>query len=573
LSTRSKGFKGLVLHKASKVWSGTYRTTVWDNNSTNPFAAYCDDNYRIYLPMHMDLNHLRGLAEHECAHIRFTNAKAWKEAIQKVAKITGHSAIVVKEVLNLLEDLRIEILFSKVFKGATTDFNYLLSQLEKEYATKKHYSEEERWSSNLFKTIRFGANINEVGGEVRESIKKQPVFTRVVQGAMKILQSCPYKMDELKFPMCEEIVPVIAKCEEVKKEWDKLSKVLKKVEAEKNKDEVDAALRRIDEDINNISKNAEKDVDAALEKIAKALGTIDSIKATSRKDEEILSPLKRTSSGEKIRINVAEVLPSGEYEKEVEKDISRRLAKLGFVETSFLGVEEKLPSKSGAIRISKAVSRVAGGRGSFFSRIRKVQGVDVLLLIDQSGSMKERDSSCNLRKDFQAILAAAAFQKTLETNVNIKTAIIGFSAVRSELVVNHYLYKKFDEKFNLTKLCRLIGSDENRDGTSIRFAGQYLLNYGRAHSKKILIVVSDGAPWHGGTKYEGLAAIEDTKKAINEVKAQGIVVFGLGINITDKAKETYHYMYGTQVTFMDTAKLTNVIIELARLIQQLVETA
>jgi nitric oxide reductase activation protein len=176
------------------------------------------------------------------------------------------------------------------------------------------------------------------------------------------------------------------------------------------------------------------------------------------------------------------------------------------------------------------------------------------------------------RKDLQAVLAAAAFQKSLEKNTNIQTAIIGFSAINGELVVTHFLYKKFDEKFSLAKLCGLIGDDENRDGTSIRFAGKYLLNYGRADSKKILIVVSDGIPFHGGTRYIGRSAMEDTRKAINEVRAQDIVVLGLGIGIDEEYKENYYSMYGTSVTFMDASKLTNVMLELSRMIQQLVET-
>ncbi|MCL6578418.1 MAG: VWA domain-containing protein [Candidatus Bathyarchaeota archaeon] len=586
----SKGFKGLVLHKASKVWSGNHRTTVWDNNSDNPFCAYCDNYYRIYLPMYKDLNHLRGLSEHECAHIRFTNAKVWKEAIQKVARIAGCSESFTREILNLLEDLRVEILFSKVFKGSALDFEYLLYELKKRYTKKKLISEAQKWSADLFNTIRFGENSNKLWVEVREAIKKQPVFTRVVQGAIKILMSCPYKTETLKFPTGEATVSPVAECKEVKKEWDALSNVLKKVESETKvkKDEIgheigeeeEAAKRgkiedvmdSVKEEMDRISKKAEEEISKTLEKIAKSLEDVDSIKATSRDEKEVLNPIERTSFGEKVNVKIIEPTAYS-IESIKEEEIQKRLAKLGLFDPTFLGVEEKLPSKSGKVRISKAISRVAGGRGRFFFRVRKVPGVDVLLLIDQSGSMKNMCSDERSRKDFQAILSAAAFQKSLDRDANIKTAIIGFSAQNGELVVTHFLYKKFDEKFNIKKLCTLIGKGENRDGTSIRFAGKYLLNYGRPDSKKVLVVISDGEPSHGSTGYVGRNAIEDTRKAINEVRAQGIVVLGLGIGIGESRKAAYYMMYGNNVTFMDPSKLTSVMLALSWLIHQLVETA
>ena len=79
---------------------------------------------------------------------------------------------------------------------------------------------------------------------------------------------------------------------------------------------------------------------------------------------------------------------------------------------------------------------------------------------------------------------------------------------------------------------------QNRDGVAIR---QVAKNFTPQPNRKVLIVISDGAPEAGS--YSGGPAIVDTTKAVAAVRAMGISV--LSISIEANVRKVNDKIYGT----------------------------
>lgn len=60
-------------------------------------------------------------------------------------------------------------------------------------------------------------------------------------------------------------------------------------------------------------------------------------------------------------------------------------------------------------------------------------------------------------------------------------------------------------------------------------------------ANKLLLIISDGKP-NDEDRYDGRYGIEDTKKAIEEVKKKGITPFCITIDL--EAKEYLSYLFG-----------------------------
>jgi len=77
---------------------------------------------------------------------------------------------------------------------------------------------------------------------------------------------------------------------------------------------------------------------------------------------------------------------------------------------------------------------------------------------------------------------------------------------------------------------------------------------------KLLLIISDGKP-NDEDRYDGRYGIEDTKKAIEEVKKQGITPFCITVDV--EAKEYLSYLFGRDgfAIVKDGQKLPKVIPE------------
>jgi cobaltochelatase CobT len=197
----------------------------------------------------------------------------------------------------------------------------------------------------------------------------------------------------------------------------------------------------------------------------------------------------------------------------------------------------------------------------------------VTLLIDNSGSMRGRPISI-------AAISADILARTLE-RCGVKTEILGFTTrawkggqAREDWLaagrqpmpgrlndLRHIIYKKADEpwrhaKRNLGLMMREGLLKENIDGEALLWAHNRLI--ARAEDRRILMVISDGAPVddstlsvnHGGYLEQHLRKVIEMIETRSPVQ---LVAIGIGHDVTR--------YYRKAVTIMDAEQLGGTMIE------------
>ena len=197
----------------------------------------------------------------------------------------------------------------------------------------------------------------------------------------------------------------------------------------------------------------------------------------------------------------------------------------------------------------------------------------VTLLIDNSGSMRGRPISI-------AAISADVMARTLE-RCGVKTEILGFTTrawkggqSREAWLaggkpahpgrlndLRHVVYKKADEPWrrarkNLGLMMREGLLKENIDGEALLWAHNRLL--GRQEDRRILMVISDGAPVDDSTLSVNSAGYleQHLRKVIEWIEKQSpvqLVAIGIGHDVTR--------YYRRAVTIMDPEQLGGTIIE------------
>lgn len=177
--------------------------------------------------------------------------------------------------------------------------------------------------------------------------------------------------------------------------------------------------------------------------------------------------------------------------------------------------------------------------------------LDVTLLLDASAS----------RMQMQEQLAAEAWilAEALK-NCHVPAAVWNFRSLRGYTVLEKM--KDFSER-DCAHLFHFYAAGWNRDGLGLRLAAEELLHGDRKH---ILIVLTDAGPddstrlsacekYPFGAAYEGRPAVDDAADAIAEMRAQGILVYGLFLGRTENM-ENLSLMYGHhQVRIHDIGQL------------------
>lgn len=174
----------------------------------------------------------------------------------------------------------------------------------------------------------------------------------------------------------------------------------------------------------------------------------------------------------------------------------------------------------------------------FYQRKEKAEEADlaILMLIDQSGSMSGD-------RIYYARLASMMMFEVC-TNLGIPFAVIGHFAGWREDRVYHRHYMDFENPNDKYKLALIRAHDNTREGVSLKYAGEYLLQ--RPEQDKILIAISDGEPEHLSKSdiYEGEVAQKDTARVVKYLESKGIKVFGVAIGEgKSKIKEIYLHNY------------------------------
>ena len=120
-------------------------------------------------------------------------------------------------------------------------------------------------------------------------------------------------------------------------------------------------------------------------------------------------------------------------------------------------------------------------------------------------------------------------------------AIAGFSSKNRQLIRYHQI-KRFDEKLTNDIRGRIQAIKPGfytRMGAAIRYATRQLSK--EQVEKKLLLLLSDGKP-NDLDEYEGRYGIEDTRQAVLEAQAAGIVPFC--VTIDQRAHEYLPYLFG-----------------------------
>lgn len=197
----------------------------------------------------------------------------------------------------------------------------------------------------------------------------------------------------------------------------------------------------------------------------------------------------------------------------------------------------------------------------------------VTLLIDNSGSMRGRPISI-------AAISADILARTLE-RVGVKTEILGFTTrawkggqSREKWLadgrpaqpgrlndVRHIIYKQADEPWRRAKkslglMMREGLLKENIDGEALLWAHQRLI--GRPEDRKILMVISDGAPVDDSTLSvnSGSYLERHLRQVIGWIEARSpveLAAIGIGHDVTR--------YYSRAVTIMDAEQLAGTMVE------------
>ena len=233
-----------------------------------------------------------------------------------------------------------------------------------------------------------------------------------------------------------------------------------------------------------------------------------------------------------------------------------------------------------AARLARVV--ISPGHSLSYKIEREVEFKDtiVTLLLDNSGSMRGRPISI-------AAISADVLARTLE-RCGVKTEILGFTtrawkggqsreawlaggkpAQPGRLNdLRHIVYKKADEPYrharkNLGLMMREGLLKENIDGEALLWAHTRLL--GRSEDRRILMVISDGAPVDDSTLSVNSAGYLELhlRRVIDWIEKQSpvqLVAIGIGHDVTR--------YYRRAVTIMDVEQLGGAMIEqLARLFE------
>jgi nitric oxide reductase NorD protein len=165
----------------------------------------------------------------------------------------------------------------------------------------------------------------------------------------------------------------------------------------------------------------------------------------------------------------------------------------------------------------------------------------VLLLLDVSGSATESDPTGRAVHEHQR-RAAATLATTLE-EVGDRVALYAFRSEGPRAV--HLLgVKGFGRRFGAAsrgRLNQIQPAGYTRMGAAIRGAAA-ILKTQAGTSHRLLLVLSDGSPYDHG--YEGHYAEADTRKALEEVRCDGIAVLCLAIG-SGTASQQHDRVYGS----------------------------
>ncbi len=195
----------------------------------------------------------------------------------------------------------------------------------------------------------------------------------------------------------------------------------------------------------------------------------------------------------------------------------------------------------------------------FQSYEKKTRDMATLILADISLS-----TEAGVTQDIRVIDmikdSLMVFSESLQ-RLEDKFSVYAFSSIKNKKV-NFHIIKNFKEKYSDLVRGRievLKPGYYTRLGAAVRESAKILDRQQSAN--KLLVILSDGKP-NDVDRYDGRYGIEDTKKAIEEVKQKGIVPYCITIDV--EAKEYLPYLFGrnSYAVIRDAKKLPQVLTQI-----------
>jgi len=162
----------------------------------------------------------------------------------------------------------------------------------------------------------------------------------------------------------------------------------------------------------------------------------------------------------------------------------------------------------------------------YLERRKLARDLGVLILVDASGSARDVDQNGLAVHEHQR-RAAATIAVTLE-ELGDRVAVYAFRS-EGRHSVHLPVIKAFGQHFGAVgraRLNQLQPSSYTRMGAGIRGAGE-ILKSDAGTPNRLLLVLSDGFPYDDG--YEGRYAEADARKALEELRADGVACLCLSI--------------------------------------------
>ena len=178
---------------------------------------------------------------------------------------------------------------------------------------------------------------------------------------------------------------------------------------------------------------------------------------------------------------------------------------------------------------SAADRRNHGRRSSRLYRAREVRLRDLAaaVLLDMSRSTAAwigEHRVIEIARQSMAVLAEAL------SAAGDEFALYGFAS-DSRLRVRCHRLKGFDERYEdgvRRRLRALEPGDYTRMGAAVRHVGRRLRE--RTRAQKLMLVITDGRPHDPTDRYEGRYALEDTRRALLELRMRGVHCVGLTVD-------------------------------------------
>jgi nitric oxide reductase NorD protein len=188
--------------------------------------------------------------------------------------------------------------------------------------------------------------------------------------------------------------------------------------------------------------------------------------------------------------------------------------------------------------------------------VRRWRNLSVAVLVDSSRSTEAwvgADRVLGIERRSLLVLAEALAATTDDF------ALFAFAS-DSRLRVACYRIKDFDESYG-EPACRRIAAlrpqHYTRMGAAIRHVGARLKS--RAPEQKLLLVLTDGRPYDPADGYEGRHGLEDTRRALLELRVRGMHCFGLAIDQHGREYLPYLFGAGHYAVFADPRSLPRIL--------------